>query len=369
MTNDTRNVHLEAGQIREGVVLRLGQRGATIDLGSERTGFAPQSDLAQLEADFSFRPATGQPVAARILEAGPSADPILVSLYDVPLDRDWDKARQLRENGGLWKGRVTGFRPSGLVVQFRRLDGFMPASQFHIGDWDRLSSDQRQRVLEAYVDHRLPFKVVEVEPEEDRLIFSEKLAWRELRRRAMDRLLEKLSPGDVVHGRVSRLRKFGAFVNLGGAEGLIHVSELAWRRVKHPRQVLELGESVRAMVLKTDRRRRQIALSLKELEGDPWQHLKTTCRVGQLVTGTVTNVVKFGAFVSLDRFQVDGLLHVSQLDHGKVENPRDFVKRGDRLLLRVVRVDADRKRIGLSRKEVRPWELEDWREHRLPGLD
>jgi small subunit ribosomal protein S1 len=369
MTNDARNVRLEPGQIREGIVLGLGERGATIDLGVEQRAFAPKSDLAQLEADYSYRPARGQPVAARIVEPRRSDGRILVSLVAVPLDRDWDKARQLKENGRLWKGRVTGYRPSGLVVQFRRLDGFMPASQFRAGDWDRLSRDQRQRVLEAYVNHRLPFKVVEVEPDQDRLIFSEKLAWRELRRRAMDGLLESLSAGDVVQGRVSRLRKFGAFVNLGGAEGLIHVSELAWRRVKHPGEVVELGEAVRAMVLKIDRGRRQIALSLKELEGDPWQHLKKTCRVGQLVTGTVTNVVDFGAFVSLDRFQVDGLLHISELDHDKVQNPRNHVRRGDRLLLRVIRIDADRKRIGLSRKEVRPSELEDWRDHRLPGLD
>jgi small subunit ribosomal protein S1 len=244
----------------------------------------------------------------------------------------------------------------------------MPASQFHVQDWDRLSDDQRKRVLDAYVDRRLPFKIMEVEPEKERLIFSEKLAWRELRRRAMDKLLELLSPTDVVQGRVSRLRKFGAFVNLGGAEGLIHVSELAWQRVKHPREVVELGETVRAKVLKIDRRRRQIALSLKELEGDPWQQLRKACQVGQLVTGTVTNVVDFGAFVALDKYRVDGLLHISELDHGKVKDPREYVKRGDRVLLRVVRIDADRKRIGLSRKEVRLWELEEWREHKLPGL-
>jgi small subunit ribosomal protein S1 len=369
MTNDTTNLDLSPGDIREGVVLGLGEWGATIDFGVRQRGFAPSSDLAQLEADYSYRPAAGQAVAARIVEFRPGDGRILVSLADVPLDRDWDKARQLRENDRLWKGRVKGYRPGGLVVQFRRLDGFMPASQFHVSDWERLSFDQRQRVLKAYVDHRLPFKIVEVEPEQERLIFSEKLAWRELRRRAMDQLLEKLSPGDVVHGRVSRLRKFGAFVNLGGAEGLIHVSELAWRRIKHPREVVELGEAVRAMVIKIDHNRRQIALSLKELEGDRWQHLKRTCRVGQLVTGTVTNVVDFGAFVSLDRYQVDGLLHASELIHGEAESPRDHVKPGDRLLLRVVRIDADRKRIGLSRKEVRPSELEDWRERRLPGLD
>jgi ribosomal protein S1 len=132
--------------------------------------------------------------------------------------------------------------------------------------------------------------------------------------------------------------------------------------------VVELGETVRAKVLKIDRRRRQIALSLKELEGDPWQQLRKACQVGQLVTGTVTNVVDFGAFVALDKYRVDGLLHISELDHGKVKDPREYVKRGDRVLLRVVRIDADRKRIGLSRKEVQLWELEDWRGHKLPGL-
>jgi small subunit ribosomal protein S1 len=209
----------------------------------------------------------------------------------------------------------------------------------------------------------MPFRVIEADQEENRLVFSERLARRQITRRAMERLLNKLVEGDVVQGVVSRLRDFGAFVNLGGAEGLIHVSELSWRWVKHPREAVQFGEVVRACVLGLDHKQRQINLSLKRLQPNPWELVGESISEGQLVTGAVTDVVRFGAFVALDSLEVNGLVHISELAVPPPPDPRQVVKRGDKLLLRVLRVDTLRERIGLSLSRVEEWEREAWKKN------
>jgi small subunit ribosomal protein S1 len=211
----------------------------------------------------------------------------------------------------------------------------------------------------------MPFRVIEANQEENRLVFSERLARRQITRRAMERLLNELVEGDVVQGVVSRLRDFGAFVNLGGAEGLIHVSELSWRWVKHPREVVQFGEVVRACVLRLDHKERQINLSLKRLQPNPWELVGESISEGQLVTGAVTDVVRFGAFVVLDSLEVNGLIHISELAVPPPPDPRQVVKRGDKLLLRVLRVDTLRQRIGLSLSRVEEWEREAWKKNHI----
>jgi small subunit ribosomal protein S1 len=200
-----------------------------------------------------------------------------------------------------------------------------------------------------------------------RLILSERLARRRIKEQKQKRLFDELLEGQVVQGVVCNLCNFGAFVDLGGADGLIHISELAWRRVEHPREVLQIGDEVQVYVLRLDRERKRIGLSLKRLQPDPWSLVNEIYVEDQLVSGVVTHVVEFGAFVALDS-GVEGLVHVSELADPPPRDPRLVVKPGDELLLRILRIDAWRRRIALSLKEVSTQERSEWERAPLTDL-
>jgi small subunit ribosomal protein S1 len=196
---------------------------------------------------------------------------------------------------------------------------------------------------------RLGVKVIEVDQDRRRLIFSEREAQKEWRAQQKARLLSELKEGDVVRGTVTGLRDFGAFVNLGGADGLIHVSELAWHRVDHPRDVLKVGQEIDVYVLSLDRDTNRIALSRKRLLSDPWEDALERYHEGMLVEGTVTNVVDFGAFIALDD-GLEGLLHLSEMGDGTLKEPHSYVKKGDRLQLRISRLEPDQRRVGFTQR-------------------
>jgi small subunit ribosomal protein S1 len=244
-------------------------------------------------------------------------------------------------------------------VEFANLRAFVPAS--HLWDWDRrrLTSDQREAKLEAYIGQGLPFKIIEVDRNRRRLILSERRAREQIREEEMQRLFEELVEGQVVRGTVRRLQPFGAFVDLGGADGLIHISELAWRRLRHPREVLQEGDETDVYVLRLDHERKRIGLSLKRLQPNPWTLVDEPYTLDQLVSGTVTNVVDFGAFVALG-IGVEGLVHVAELADPPPADPREVLRRGDEVVVRILRIDSFRERIGLSIKGVSEQEREEW---------
>ena len=192
-------------------------------------------------------------------------------------------------------------------------------------------------------------KVIEVDQDRRRLIFSEREAQKEWRAQQKARLLAELNEGDRVQGVVTGLRDFGAFVNLGGADGLIHVSELAWHRVDHPRDILKVGEEIEVYILNLDRERSRIALSRKRLLNDPWDDASERYHEGQLVEGTVTNVVDFGAFVALDD-GLEGLLHLSEMGDGSLTEPYSYVQKGDRLSLRISHLEPEKRRVGFTQR-------------------
>ncbi len=191
--------------------------------------------------------------------------------------------------------------------------------------------------------------LIEVDQERRRLIFSEREAQKEWRQQQKARLLAELMEGDVVSGTVTGLRDFGAFVNLGGADGLIHVSELAWHRVDHPRDVLKIGDEIEVYVLSLDRETNRIALSRKRLLPDPWSDAMNRYHEGEQVEGIVTNVVDFGAFIALDD-GLEGLLHLSEMGDGTLKEPHSYVKKGDRLQLRISRLEPDKRRVGFTQR-------------------
>ena len=242
---------------------------------------------------------------------------------------------------------VSGANRGGLLVQWNGVQGFVPAS--HLKEMPHCQ-DRRERMMELaqYIGKSLTVRLIEVEPRLHRLVFSERAAESSLTPSA---ILDSLSPGDVCHGVVTNLTSFGAFVDLGGIEGLIHISELSWDRVRDPEDVLHLGQEIEVYVLGVNPDEGRIALSLKRMRSNPWLDIDSRYQVGQLLEGRVTNVVDFGAFVRVEE-GIEGLIHVSELAEGRFLHPRSVVREGDVVQVRVLNLDPENQRLGLSLRQV-----------------
>jgi len=258
---------------------------------------------------------------------------------------DWSLAQRAYENGEILRLPVIGCNWGGLLVRLNGLKGFVPAS--HLLSTFHSDTEPRQKALARWIGQELSLKIIELDTDQSRLILSERAA----RQQDPDSLLNSLAPGDVCTGRVSKVCPFGAFVDLGGLEGLLHVSEISWCRVNHPGDALKPGDEIKVYVVDVDRKRRRVALSMKRLQPDPWSLVEQRYQVGQLVEGVVTNVVSFGAFVRVEE-GVEGLVHISELAEGHFLHPRNVVKEGDQVRARILSIDSRRHRLGLSLRQV-----------------
>jgi small subunit ribosomal protein S1 len=263
---------------------------------------------------------------------------------------DWGWARALYETDATIELPVVGFNRGGLLLEARGLRGFIPISHL-ISVVVTPESPDRPTVLASLVGKQLCVKVIEFDPERGRLVFSERAAVAGPGRRT--ELLASLQPGDRVRGQVTNITRFGVFVDLGGIEGLIHVSELSWGRVRHPADVVRCGQEIEVDVLSVDRDLARVALSLKEMLPDPWLSVAEHYQVGQVVEGTVTNVVRFGAFVGLEE-GLEGLVHVSEIGDCDESSTHDVLQEGERVRARVLHIVPSERRLGLSLRQVPP---------------
>ena len=263
------------------------------------------------------------------------------------MDHGWQTAQLALDQGELFCLRVSGANRGGLLVNWNGLQGFVPAS--HLNEMP-LSQQPRERITELtrYIGASLTVRLIEVDRLQNRLVFSERAAKSD---RAPEDILRSLHPGDTCQGIVTNLTAFGAFVDLGGVEGLIHISELSWDRVRNPGDVLQPGQEVEVYVLGVNPDEGRIALSLKRLCPNPWLGVEERYQVGQLLSGTVTNVVSFGAFVRIEE-GVEGLIHISELAEGNLLHARNVVREGDTVRVLVLNVDPDKQRLGLSLRQV-----------------
>ena len=357
----------QRGQILQGRIVKIEERGIAVDVGGKRDGFIPKKDLSQLHEEVTNSLKPGQEVKARVLTPEGTDGDIVLSLYQARrFERDWSEAQEMLDSEGLWQGKIEGHNRGGLIAKFGYLRAFVPASHLSVRKKHRIFAAQREEILKKYVGQELTLQVIEVDPDARRLILSERLARRQLREQNMQRLLHTLVEGDVCRGIVSALCGFGAFVDLGGADGLIHISELAWRRVRHPKEVVQVGDEVEVLVWHLDHERRRIGLSLKRLQPNPWALVSETYAVDQLVGGKVTNVVDFGVFVALP-VGIEGLVHVSELADPPPPEPRELVRSGEELVLRILRIEPFRKRVALSLKRVSTQERDKWLEQLARG--
>ena len=346
------------GQVRPGVILDIREQEIVVDVGDKRDGIVPYSDMQRLGSEEIEELSPGDEVLVFIMRPEDQDGNLLVSLHLAKQERAWHRAQKLHESEEIWESQVIGYNKGGLVVPVDEIRGFVPASQVP-GFPSGLNQEERLQRLSEMVGQTLMVQVIEINRRKRRLILSATKAQREWRTMQRERLLEELREGEVRKGRVTSLCSFGAFVDLGGADGLIHLSELSWRRIRHPREVVRAGDEVEVYVLRLDHAKKRIGLSLKRLQPEPWSLVEETYELGQLVEGVVTNVVDFGAFAEIEE-GVEGLIHVSELTDGMVSHPKDVVKKGDLLLLRIIRIDARRKRLGLSLKRVLESEWAEW---------
>ena len=268
----------------------------------------------------------------------PESSPAQTSPQD-----DWQAVRQLMEADEVLELKVIGFNRGGLLVEWQSLRGFVPASQLVVS---AAPETHRQALnLNDYVNRALQLRIIEIDADRNRLIFSERAAQVQMGVRA--EVLRRIQGGDTLEGKVTNLCDFGAFVDLGGVEGLIHISELSWGRVGHPRDILERGQSVKVYVLDVDPHHARIALSLKRLHPDPWATVHERYHIGETVVGKITNVVDFGAFACIED-GLEGLIHFSELAEGHFLHPRNVVAEGETVHARILSIDGKARRLGLS---------------------
>lgn len=260
------------------------------------------------------------------------------------VENHWRDAREAMERGEVLELPVVGYNRGGVLVGWNSLRGFVPAS--HLTNLSPLADEsERYNELRRLVGSRLRVKIIELDPQHERFVLSERASRLDESRR--QELLDTLCPGDIRQGRVSSLCSFGAFVDLGGVEGLVHVSELSWGRVEHPSDVLETDQYIEVYVLNIDRERGRVGLSVKRLQPDPWQSVEERYQVGQTIQGVITHVANFGAFTRIEE-GLEGLIHVSELAEGDFLHPRNVVQEGDIVTARILNIDSKRRRMGLS---------------------
>ena len=260
----------------------------------------------------------------------------------------WRTAREAMDRGEVLQLPVVGCNRGGVLVAWNGLRGFVPAS--HLVDLvPSVDEGERYRELRRLVGSRIHLKIIELDSEQGRFVLSERASRLDESRR--QDLLDSLCPGDICDGQVTNLCSFGAFVDLGGLEGLAHVSELSWGRVEHPSDVLDPGQTVEVYVLNVDRERNRVGLSIKRLQPDPWQSAEERYRAGQVIEGTITHVVNFGAFARVED-GLEGLIHISELAEGNFLHPRNVVQEGDVVNARILNIDSERRRMGLSMRQI-----------------
>lgn len=343
---------IRRGEIVEGVVVSSGRDGLMVDVGLKSEGIVPATEMQSVNQRDSESVKVGDTVVLYVLQTENADGQAVLSVDRARSERGWRTLQRLFEAEDVLEADIVDSNRGGLIAVVESVRGFVPSSQVVEIRGDD-PDDVTDAKLREMVGRRLRVKVIEVNRRRNRLILSERAAMQEWRSEQKERLLQELEPGQKRRGRVTSLCSFGAFVDLGGADGLVHLSELSWERIDHPKQVLDVGDEVDVFVLNVDHASRKIALSLRRAQPEPWSGIEAKYEPGQLVTGEVTKLASFGAFARIED-GIEGLIHISELDEERrITHPREVVREGDILTLRIVRIEPERRRLGLSIKQAR----------------
>jgi small subunit ribosomal protein S1 len=332
----------EEGEVVSGRVVRIDNDEVLVDIGYKSEGVIPSNELSiRKNVDPHDEVELGEEVDALVLTKEDQDGRLIMSKKRARFEKAWRRIEAAAESGDPVEGTVIEVVKGGLIIDLG-VRGFLPASLVDI---------RRVPNLDEYMGTKIETKVIELNRSRNNVVLSRRAVLEEERKEQRQEILDQLQPGMIVEGQISNIVDFGAFVDLNGIDGLIHISELSWSHVNHPSEILNIGDTVQVKVLDIDRDRQRISLGLKQTQEDPWQRVVDTYNVGDELEGTVTKVVTFGAFVEiLDG--VEGLVHISELANHHVENPREVVQPGDDVKVKILEIETDRRRLSLSVKRV-----------------
>ncbi len=346
-------ISIKRGDVVEGVIVRIDQDEILVDIGLKSEGVLSTKELPSSGYGSFSELHVDDKVLVYVIQAETQEGHAVLSLRRANTERQWRIAEEQHKNNELLRAKVIDFNKGGLIVDVAGIRGFVPISQIlNLRREEVAAGGENQETaakLQSMKDKELQLKIIEINRARNRLILSERLAVQEWRQRRREELLDELKPGEVRKGIVSNLANFGAFVDLGGADGLVHISQLAWSRVNHPSEVLHVGQEVEVQVLSVDKDKKKIALSIKRAEVDPWTTVEQRYAPGQVVTGTVTKLAPFGAFARIED-GIEGLIHLSEVSPGT--DAKSILHEGAQLQLRILRIDAERRRLGLSLRQA-----------------
>ncbi|MFN2617039.1 MAG: 30S ribosomal protein S1 [Thermoleophilaceae bacterium] len=339
---DATMVPFEEGDVVTGKVVRIDQDEVLVDIGYKSEGVIPANELSiRKSVDPGEEVELGEEVDALVLTKEDQEGRLLLSKKRARFEKAWRKIEAAAESGEPVEGNVIEVVKGGLIIDLG-VRGFLPASLVDI---------RRVQNLEEFLGQKIECKVIELNRSRNNVVLSRRAVLEEERKEVRQQILDRLEPGMVVEGAISNIVDFGAFVDLDGIDGLIHISELSWSHVNHPSEILNIGDTVPVKVLDIDRERQRISLGLKQTQQDPWQRVVDAYNVGDELEGKVTKVVTFGAFVEI-MDGVEGLVHISELAQHHVENPREVVEPGQVVRVKVLEIDSERRRLSLSVKRV-----------------
>jgi len=341
----------QVGEIRTGVIASVSPSQILVSIGAKSEGIISGREMDQLTAEERDALQVGQEVHVFVINPEDANGNVVLSLKRAQEEISWENVERLVTSDEVVDSKIMGFNKGGLIVAVEGLRGFVPSSQISALRRGQSTGDTPEQRWQKMIGQPISVRVIEVDRERRRLILSERAASTESRQSIKERVIEELEEGKVYTGRVTSLANFGAFININGADGLVHLSELSWEHIEHPREVLEVGQEVKVKVINVDREKKRIGLSVRALQDDPWKSRVEKYSVGQLVEGVITRLTKFGAFARLEG-DIEGLIHISEIAEHRIEHPKEVLKEGEVKSLRVIRIDPEQHRIGLSLRKV-----------------
>ena len=354
------------GDVVEGIVMRADTDGIFVNIGDKSEGIVPPAEMRTLEPEALQQLKVGDEIVTLVVRGESGDRGAVLSIDRAQGEKGWRVLEKALEMGSSLEGTVAGFNRGGAIVEVEGVQGFVPMSQLVTvgrsggedagaaeGETGETGEEPVRDPRDEDIGKVLQLKLLEVNRGRNRAILSERQALQEQRDEQKARLIEELTEGEVRHGKVTGISSFGAFVDLGGADGLIHVSEFSWSPIRAPEDVVKIGEELDVYVLRVDAENKKIALSLRRLQPEPWETIEQRYKVGDLVDATVTKLTNFGAFARVEGVEgsVEGLIHISELSSRMIGHPREVVSEGEAVKVKVLRIEPERRRLGLSLKQ------------------
>ncbi len=368
------------GDVVEGQLMRIDPDGILVHIGNKSEGIIPPGEMRSIDSEQRARLKLGDSILTFVVRPEAGERGAILSIDRAVSEKGWHTLEKLQDSEEDITGKLLSFNRGGAIVDVHGVHGFIPISQlvsvsrevFSVAhgltgsnEGEGPASPEEQRAsktsLESEIGKEVSLKILEIDRERNRAIFSEKQALYEKRDERRARLIEELTEGETRRGKITGISNFGAFVELGGGDGLIHISEMSWSPVRSPNDLVKVGQELDVYVLKADAESKKIALSIKRLQPEPWLTINDKYQVGDVVDASVTKLTEFGAFARLDDEEgsIEGLIHVSELTSKTVNHPREIVNEGDKVQLKILKIEPERRRLGLSLRQVIEEEAEE----------